>query len=236
MNWGGYILPNSNGNSREIFLAKYNSVGQRQWVKGYGSASDDEALATAVDDQGRVYITGDYGYDICFGGDTLRWKGGRDIFIACFDSAGNHVMSSSVANPGSEYATGIVVKNGGDDIYISGIAAGDSMIFGNIKVYPGLVARNFVAHANKLTGIAHFSDPHAVLVYPNPANKRLYFSGVSEKALVYIYDISGKVVFQQYVNNQQQPQSLNLESLSPGTYVIKFLSKEHVFSTKIILQ
>jgi hypothetical protein len=237
MNWGGgYILPDANGNTMEVFLAKYNTNGQRQWVKGFGSQSDDAALSTATDDDGRVYITGHYGYDICFGGDTLQWKGGRDVFIACFDSAGNHVMSSSVANPGSEYATGIVVKNGGDDIYISGIAAGDSMMFGNIKVYPGLVARNFVAHANKLTGIAPLADRHPVYVYPNPTNKRLYFSGLSERTLVYVYDISGRVVYQQYVNSQQQPGSLNLESLSPGTYIIKLLSKKHVFSTKIILQ
>jgi hypothetical protein len=236
MNFGSYILPNATSTSEQIFLAQYNSLGQLQWANGFGGESDDAASALATGEDGHIYITGYYGDDICFGGDTLQWKGGKDVFIACFDSAGNHVMSSAVANAGSEYATGIVVKNGGDDIYISGIAAGDSMMFGNIKVYPGLVARNFVAHANKLTGIAPLSDTHLVSVYPNPANKRLYFSGLSEKTLVYVYDINGRVVYQQYVNSQQQPGSLNLESLSRGTYILKLLSKEHVFSTKIILR
>ncbi|NER31886.1 MAG: PQQ-binding-like beta-propeller repeat protein, partial [Symploca sp. SIO1C4] len=50
----------NNQASEDVWIAKYNSEGNRQWIEQFGSASDqnEQALGVAVDDSGGVYATG----------------------------------------------------------------------------------------------------------------------------------------------------------------------------------
>lgn len=44
--------------NRDIFLVKYNSQGEPQWIKTAGGEGDDEGESVSVDDVGNIYIAG----------------------------------------------------------------------------------------------------------------------------------------------------------------------------------
>lgn len=65
----------------DIFLAKYNSNGDFQWVEQFGSSSDDTCSLITIDNNKNIYIIGDtYGN---FDGNNNT--GGSDIFLTIFN-------------------------------------------------------------------------------------------------------------------------------------------------------
>jgi hypothetical protein len=62
----------------DVFIAKYDSSGTRQWIKTLGSTGDEVGLAAAVSGTS-VYVIG--GSTASLGGPSA---GGKDIFVAQF--------------------------------------------------------------------------------------------------------------------------------------------------------
>src|SRR5678816_4410899 len=79
VNFGGSNLVSSGGN--DIFVAKYNSAGIHQWSQRFGSTTNDEGRAVAVDGSGNIFVTGYFTGAISFTGSGLISAGGNDIFV-----------------------------------------------------------------------------------------------------------------------------------------------------------
>jgi len=113
------------------------------WSKRFGGSYYDYGYSISVDSSGNVYITGYFKSSmIDFGGGALTNAGVTDIFLAKFDSNGNHLWSKrfggssvdwgssvSVDSSGNVYGTGYFGSNvdfggcplssaGGTDIYL----------------------------------------------------------------------------------------------------------------------
>lgn len=71
--------------------------------------------------------------------------------------------------------------------------------------------------------------------YPNPvSNGKIYITSKStaDKDVI-IYDVLGKKVFQATLNNTKE---LNISSISPGVYIIKFREGEATATRKLIVK
>ena len=66
-------------------------------------------------------------------------------------------------------------------------------------------------------------------VYPNPTNGTIYFE--NQLTDVAIYDIAGSLVYSQSVAEQ----SINLSSLTAGTYILTAKSEGAIIITKVML-
>lgn len=67
----------------DIFVAKYNSIGQLKWAKSAGGMGDDVIEELALGTNGIPYITGTFKpASIVFGANTLNNAGLTDIFIS----------------------------------------------------------------------------------------------------------------------------------------------------------
>ena len=75
--WGS-LGGETNAGLNDIFLARYDGSGTRQWVKLLGTASNDYGYGVATDASGNIYITGHTRGNL--GGETNA--GGSDIFLA----------------------------------------------------------------------------------------------------------------------------------------------------------
>lgn len=75
-------------------------------------------------------------------------------------------------------------------------------------------------------------DNSTVSVYPNPVKDILTISSDVEVQNVFIYDLSGKQVYSEGVNNKHT--QLNLSHLATGIYVLKAETKEVVKTFKIV--
>lgn len=98
----------------DIFVAKFDEFGNCLWSYGYGSTADDSATYVAADGTGNVAVTGWISGTASFGGGLLAFGGVNDPFIATFDSAGQHIWSTSFRDAGDGVGASIAFTTSGD--------------------------------------------------------------------------------------------------------------------------
>ncbi len=86
------------------------------WVNGAGGQFWDEGTCLACDNQGNVYVAGFFYESAAFGSTVLSSAGGRDLFVAKLDPAGNWLWAR---RSGGEEHTGIAVDSAGN-AYLTG--------------------------------------------------------------------------------------------------------------------
>jgi hypothetical protein len=91
VDFGGDTL--TSAGSPDIFLAKFDTNGGHLWSKRFGDSRVQYGRSVACDGSGNVVVTGYFRSTVNFGGGTLTSAGADDIFLAEFDSNGNHLWS-----------------------------------------------------------------------------------------------------------------------------------------------
>jgi hypothetical protein len=127
---GGNLGATSAG-GLDIFLAKFDSSGNRIFTQQFGTNQDDVAYGIAIDTSGNIYITGSTGGNL-----GAASAGGLDIFLAKFDSSGNRIFTQQFGTNQDDIGYGVVPDNSGK-IYITGSTKGilGSSSFGLLDVF-----------------------------------------------------------------------------------------------------
>lgn len=108
----------NNPSGREMFLAKYNSAGQLQWIRQGGGSQDDEGYAVAVNST-RVFVTGYFTNSASFSGiPTGSNQSNENAFFVCYDLSGNAQWEADAGDGVATYGRGIAADN--NKIYIVG--------------------------------------------------------------------------------------------------------------------
>lgn len=103
---------------QDIFVAKYNSSGNIQWVKSMGGTSATGG-AIAVDRNGNVFVTGLFSETVNFGNISKTSVGNIDAFVFKCNNLGVVQWVQSVGGSGNERGYGVAADNNGD-VYITG--------------------------------------------------------------------------------------------------------------------
>ncbi|NVJ08921.1 SBBP repeat-containing protein [Myxococcus sp. AM001] len=120
---------------QDAFVARYDTAGNLQWVRQFGTAQMDRATAVATDAAGNVYVAG-----TTFGGlDFYTNAGGIDYFIAKYDAAGNRQWLSQNGTQMDDFATGLAV-GAPDKLFFTGYTGGSFANGGNPSNYDIVVA------------------------------------------------------------------------------------------------
>ncbi|NWF90023.1 MAG: SBBP repeat-containing protein [Ignavibacteriaceae bacterium] len=122
--------------SNEIFIAKYNPLGQLIWVRSAGGAKADEGNGIALDGLGNVYICGKIDSSATFESLQLVTAGGSDPFIAKYDTAGNFLWVICEGGTGTDNCYDIAVDELGD-VIAGGAFSETATIGGNILTSTG---------------------------------------------------------------------------------------------------
>ncbi|MDB5236669.1 MAG: Por secretion system C-terminal sorting protein [Hymenobacter sp.] len=98
----------------DVFVAKYDAIGNFVWVASAGSDASDYALGLALDAGGNVYITGHYASAASFGTMALPVPaGGSDAFVAKLDPAGNWLWATRGGGTADDTGTALAVDAAG---------------------------------------------------------------------------------------------------------------------------
>ena len=112
----------SNG-AGEMFIAKFDSSGNYIWAKRRGGSGADRGLNIALDSNGNIYSSGYFSgtvdFDPSLGLAELTSAGGTDIFIAKFDSSGNHLWAKRFGGTESDRGMNIAIDSNGN-VFTSG--------------------------------------------------------------------------------------------------------------------
>ena len=133
MSLDGTTLTNvGNAMSVDIFIAKYDAVGNLLWVKSAGGTSIDLAYGIAIDPNGNAYITGSFSGPFIVLGSTALINSnptGTDVFIAKYDTAGNLVWAKGAGGTDIEFGRSIAADASGNT-YITGYFSSPTLSFG----------------------------------------------------------------------------------------------------------
>lgn len=107
----------------DLFVAKFAADGTPLWVRSAGGTNFDGAYDVAIDDTGRISITGYFESPaITIGTNTLNRLGNMDILVAQYDANGTALWAKRygwTANSGLEWGRAIVA-NANSDLYVAG--------------------------------------------------------------------------------------------------------------------
>lgn len=226
--------------SNDIFLAKYNSVGNVVWVKSAQGGSDEEGRCIAIDYQGSILIGGSYLPTVSFDGFPLTGWGNYDAYIAKYDSTGSFI---TVINAGeavwNEFVYGISADNLGN-IFATGSFYDVTQFGPDVPMSNGLFDM-FTAKIDLTAGIeSHSINPFNISAYPNPASTNITIEfemqGGEEMELEIKNVLGQSIYFQKSFLSGKQKQEVDISSLSSGFYLLELRSGETFSSTKFIKQ
>ena len=109
----------SNGYS-DIFLAKYNSNGNLQWIKNAGGNDFDNGASLTEDENGNVYLTGHYRGTATFDSIIVSGNTSNNIFLAKYDTNGSPLWVKSAGGGGNDIGESVIVDHN-QDICVTGI-------------------------------------------------------------------------------------------------------------------
>ncbi len=89
----------------------------------------------------------------------------------------------------------------------------------NVSVSPGEIALDL----RTATGVALVENNFTTSIYPNPTSNVINVLGNFEKAHVQIFDVSGRMLMQQAI---QQHQSISIANLAAGIYTLKVINEK----------
>lgn len=108
----------------DIFLASIAPNGAYRWVRQFGAGADDNAYDVTTDAAGNIYMSGWFSRQVDFGGTTLRARGGTDMFVAKYTSAGQLIWARAFGGAAGDGGNEISVTDAGE-IAVSAITGGD---------------------------------------------------------------------------------------------------------------
>ncbi|MDB6108712.1 MAG: hypothetical protein JWR69_462 [Pedosphaera sp.] len=101
----------------DIFLAKYDTLGNLLWAQQAGGTNNDGASGIAVDASGNVFVTGSFIQAATFQGTNLLSRGTSgysDMFLAKYDNSGTLLWVQGGGTNVAMYANGLAVDAGGN--------------------------------------------------------------------------------------------------------------------------
>ncbi len=118
------------GDGRDLFVAKYNAQGALLWARPIESDVTDAARPDAVnelalDNQGNLYVTGDFAVTLRVGSHTITSAGDHDGYLLKLNAAGEPLWVASWGNALRETGSSITVGPAGE-VYVAGVSDNDT--------------------------------------------------------------------------------------------------------------
>lgn len=151
----------SNGNY-EVFIAKVSSGGNWLWAESAGGSGGDYSNGAALDESGRVYLTGFFWSQAEFGPVTLNSTGSFDTFVAALDDSGAWLWAKSAGGTGFERGFGIDAD-----------AQANVFVTGSFMGFASFGFTLLVSGGGEEVYAALITDPHPL----PPANPRISHNG-----------------------------------------------------------
>ncbi|MBK5286095.1 MAG: T9SS type A sorting domain-containing protein [Bacteroidia bacterium] len=134
---GTLTLTNANPTTLDMFIAKYDSLGNVIWAHRAGGSNGENAVALSVDNAGNIYVTGSFNSSsITFGATTLTNASApsSDLYVTKYDSSGNVIWAKRAGGTSSDSPEELNIDNVGN-VYITGEFRSTPMTIGTINLF-----------------------------------------------------------------------------------------------------
>ena len=134
LTFGPISITNNTSGSSDIFLAKFDSLGNIIWARRAGGTISDFCNGIAIVGNGNILITGSFASSlISFGSTVLTNQGSTDLFVAKYDQNGNVMWAKS--HGGSDWDIGLSIKSDvSGNVFVTGYFKSSAINFGSISL------------------------------------------------------------------------------------------------------
>jgi hypothetical protein len=178
----GFTYSSLPGNSllgeQDAYVAKYDTNGNRLWIRQFGTTNDDRAWGISTDSSGNVYVSGETWGTLS----SNTSSGSLDAYIAKYDTNGNPVWIRQFGTSNADYISGASTDSSGN-IYVTGYTYGAFSGYSNAGGLDAYVAK-YDTNGNRLW-VRQFgtsSDDYGNAVAPKIADV-VYASGFTYGSL-----------------------------------------------------
>lgn len=124
------VIYNDSAGTEAMFVARYDSSGNFNWVTTAGETGGTDAVGIAADDSGHIYVAGNFGNNLTFDSVTSFTAGGtNDIFMVKYDTAANRLWVQTAGGAGADVVQSISLDIF-DNVYIAGYYSSATISFG----------------------------------------------------------------------------------------------------------
>ncbi len=153
-----YRLTSNKPNAFDLFLAKYDSNGQLNWVKHFASESNlmfATLSSLTIDNQNNILLVGYFSNTVDFDPNSnnyfLTSNGATDIFVAQYDSLGEFVWAKSMGGKMNDRGNA-VYKGSYGALYVAGVFAD------TVEFDPGDSSKTLIAKGYQNGFICKFAN------------------------------------------------------------------------------
>jgi hypothetical protein len=214
------------------FVTKINQSGTAMIYSTYiGGNGDDNTNSIGVDALGCAYITGytdSTNFDCTTGAFQTTNAGGRDVFASKFNVTGTALIYSTYIGGSNNDDGYSIALDTSANAYITGSTSSidfDTTSGAFQTINTGNSRDLFVVKLNMQPqlSVAETIKNNSFSVFPNPSQgiyQILFENKNTTDALIEVYDLQGRLIFNQQVNNYNTIK-LDLSNESSGVYLLK---------------
>lgn len=240
---GGYIVAGNtysndgevsgNHGDLDVWIVKLDAVGTIVWQKALGGTGTDFADSIQQRLDGSYIIAGyTYSNNGDVSGNHTTDNSLSDCWVVKLNALGTIVWQKTLGGTDSDYAT--CIQQTSDNGYIlAGITASND---GNVSGNHGNGDYWVVKLAFDNLDTSEFEFVKNTIIYPNPSNKYFIIQNTelsSENFDYKIMDLTGRIILN---GNSKCNETINVESLKKGNYIIQMESKNRAVDTKKLIK
>lgn len=240
-------LHNINAPNSDIFLAKYDSLGNLIWTKSAGGQSFDKSHNVTFANHG-IYIIGYFGnpsvtFDTVSLINTINSSAyySFDLFLVKYDTSGNVIWGKSFGGHGSDGQLGDQGPNVKADkfgnIYVIGFYQDDSITFGSNTLRNNGYNDIFIAKLQDVvTRIENAAKNNNLNIFPNPFNSSaiIQLNTSVINAEMNVFNLAGqKVITVKNIDGTHI--KIFKGNLPSGTYFIQLIEKNKILAIEKVI-
>ncbi len=236
--FGTTTLTNAGANEDDLFLVKFDSIGNVVWAKSAGGTLDDPVRSMAVDAAGNCYITGYFkNTTLNFNTVTLTntVSGEDDIYIAKYDANGNVIWAKSVGGVNSDRSHAIASDASGY-LTVAGYFTSPTISFGaSTLTNSGTGTYDlFISKLDNVTRTEVLPNEESFSIFPNPAGTNLIIQSSVEINEVKVFDCVGRQIFNSQLSRPTTSFRLSTVNYSAGIYFVEIISSNKKETVKFV--
>ena len=217
----------------DYWIYKLDFTGNMLWQKTLGGSMTDYLRTIRQKPDANLLVTG-YSNSNISGDKTENSNGGYDMWFLLLDANGEILGQNTIGGAGDESSGYSIILNDG---YIFSVASASNSSGDKTDDSRGLEDYWIFETNNNLLGLASLEDQAKFAIYPNPSKDFFYidFGALQSSAIISIFDLSGKKVYQKNFNNVRKDR-IHLDAAN-GAYIMKVqLEDGNTFNKKLIKQ
>jgi hypothetical protein len=218
------VIGYGEGLGGDSWVAKIDNSGTVIWQTIYGGSGYELARAVALTtDEGFLTCGVTYSAD----GDVTNYKGNGDFWLVKFDKSGQLEWEKTFGGSGGDIPYAMTLSASGEIILAGSTTSTD----GDITDVKGKSDVWIVKLETETLQNESFNNDLSAL-YPNPVSNslNLAFSDSNQEKQILVFDINCKMV----VKKRQKSNTVAVENLTKGTYIIHVKTDTQNYTSKFI--